>query len=386
MEINRYRKPNEIREKVNMTELSDQNILFIARTMGLGGTENVILQLCEIFSQFVDNIVVCSDGGIHVEKLNNMGIKHYEIPDMSCKSIKNAVVICKRLKYIVQKERITVIHTHHRMGAFYVSLLKLYRKCYFINTSHNTFDNKIRLTYFSLKHGNLIACGEAVKKNLIERYRLPDRQIRVIHNAVKSFGGKVVIDLLIKDLHDKGYYVVGNIGRLSKQKGMEYYIKAIPDIINCHPEARFLIIGVGEDEEKLRRLVRMHDIEKYVFFMGYRNDIQNIMSQLDLIVLSSLWEGLPLTPIEAFSVGKCVIATAVDGTVEIVENGKTGILIEPRNSEQIADKVVWMIENPEERKKMEYAAKDRFLSKFSFEQLEQEYINYYKSILKRKDG
>ncbi len=358
-------------------ELKEHNILFFTRTMKLGGTENVILQLCEVFMPLVNKIVVCSCGGVNIERLKEMKICHYEIPDIENKSWLVILKVLRILSSIVKKENITIIHTHHRMAAFYVSLLRLHKKCYFFNTSHNTFNNKICLTRFAYKHANLIACGECVKKNLVEQFRISDSRIMVIHNAVKVFKDKIAIDFLIKELHDKGYFVIGNIGRLAEQKGMGYYIGSIPAITEKHPNSRFLIIGAGEDEHKLKKLVKDNGIEKYVFFMGYRNDIQNIMCQLDLLVLSSLWEGLPLAPIEAFSVGKTVIATAVDGTVEIIENGKNGFLVEPKHSEQIAEKVSWIIEHPEERKKMEESARMRYENKFSFEKMAAGYVNFY---------
>ena len=86
----------------------------------LGGTENVVLQLCEVFKPKVNKIVVCSCGGVNVEKLTEMGIRHYQIPDISSK--KDILKICRTVKQIVEKEQITVIHSHHRMAAFYTEI------------------------------------------------------------------------------------------------------------------------------------------------------------------------------------------------------------------------------------------------------------------------
>ena len=123
-------------------DLQKQNILFFTRTMKLGGTENVILQLCEILKPVVNNIVVCSCGGINVKKLASMGIKHYEIPDIEEKSLNVIIKTMRQLNQVVKTEKITAIHTHHRMAAFYVYITRLYKRCKFINTSHNTFKNK----------------------------------------------------------------------------------------------------------------------------------------------------------------------------------------------------------------------------------------------------
>lgn len=348
--------------------------------MKLGGTENVVLQLCEIFKPLVNKIVVCSCGGVNVEKLNQMGIKHIQIDDIERKSLNTVLGTIRTLGKIVKEEKITVIHTHHRMAAFYVSLLRLYKKCFFINTSHNTFTNKKLLTRFAYKYGNLIACGKMVKKNLVKVFNLPIEQVTVIHNAVKPFEGSTVVDPLIRSLHDAGNVVVGNIGRLSEQKGMEYFINAIPEVVNVHPNTRFVIAGNGEDELKLKELCTELNIDKYITFLGYRNDIQNLMSQLDLIVLSSLWEGLPLTPIEAFSVGRTIVATAVDGTPEVVRDMENGLLVEPRDSAQIADKINWIIEHSEEKNSMENNAARTFKEEFSFEVFSNAVLDYYRSL------
>lgn len=360
--------------------LENQNVLFFTRTMRLGGTENVVLQLCEIFKPLVNNIVVCSCGGVNVEQLSQMNIKHYEIPDIENKSPRTILKCMSSIMKIVKKEKITVIHTHHRMAAFYVAILRLYKKCVFINTSHNTFYNKKKLTQFAYKNCNVVACGEMVKANLIAEYGLLDKQIEVIHNAVKPFDNKIIEDNLIKKLHQENKFVIGNIGRLSEQKGMEYFIKAIPNVIERHPDARFVIIGSGEDENKLHELAREKRVKEYLYFLGYRNDVQNLICQMDFLVLSSLWEGLPLTPIEAYSVGKTIVATAVDGTVEIVRDEVDGLLVESRNENEIANKINWLIENPEEKKKYEIRARERFEEKFSFERLSQAYVSYYERL------
>lgn len=356
-------------------DLKEQNILFFTRTMKLGGTENVVLQLCEIFKPLVNRIVVCSCGGVNVDKLNNMGIKHYAIPDIESKSVSTLITVSKIVSRIVKDEKITIIHTHHRMAAFYVSLLGLYKKCKFLNTSHNTFTNKKWLTQFAYKHAKLIACGEMVKKNLTEVFGL--QNVTVVHNSVKPFEGKILLDETIKKFHNEGCFVIGNVGRLSEQKGMKFFINAVPKILKEHPNARFLLIGSGEDETELRNITNNLEIEDKVLFLGYRTDIQNLMSQLDLVVLSSLWEGFPLTPIEAFSVGKTIVATAVDGTVEIVKDGVNGLLIEAKSSEQIADKVNWMMEHPAEKKLMEKQAKANYLKELSMDKFANNYLECY---------
>lgn len=357
-------------------ELSEQNILFIVRTMGLGGTENVVLQLCEILSGKVKKIIVCSSGGVHEAKLRKMGIKHYTIPDIASKNPSDMIKCYFSIKAIVKKEDINVIHSHHRMAAFYAELIAS-KNVIKIANAHNTFYNKRKLTKFAYKNTQLIAVGEMVKKNLIEYFGIESNQICVIHNAVKEFTGDISPIEILKTEKDKGHILIGNIGRLSEQKGMKYFIEAAKATEAKHPETRFVIVGDGEEKEQLQEQVKSLNLQEKIIFLGYRNDIQNVMKQLDFIVLSSLWEGLPLTPIEAFSVGKTVIGTAVDGTPEIIRDNVDGYLVEPRDTIALADKMNFLCEHLGKRKDMEEKAIKRYNDAFSFEKLTQKYIEFY---------
>ena len=294
-------------------ELGNQNILFFTRTMGLGGTENVILQLCEILNLKVNNIIVCSCGGINVRELELMGITHYTIPDIEKKNICNIFKIIRTVRNILRKESITIVHSHHRMAAFYSNVL-CSKNIIKVANVHNTFTNKKKLTKLAYTSTKIIAVGEQVKKNLIEFYEISEGQVTVICNSVKKFTG---LKLPIKKIEEqRSNILIGNIGRLSEQKGMEYFIKAAAELYKKISGVRFYIIGAGENQDDLCKLAKEILPEGVLFFLGYRSDIQNVMSQLDFVVLSSLWEGFPLTPIESFSVGKTVVATAVDGTPE----------------------------------------------------------------------
>lgn len=358
-------------------KLKEQNVLFFTRTMKLGGTENVILQLCDIFKDKVNKIVVCSCGGVNVAKLEEMGIKHYEISDIENKHPKTILSTLHNIYKIVKKEKIDIIHTHHRMAAFYVSLLGLYRKCVFINTSHNTFYNKKALTKLAYQNANLVACGEMVKKNLIDVFELEEKNVCTITNSVYPFTGEIVEEPIITKKRDAGKFIIGNVGRLSEQKGMEYYIKAIPKVLEECPDAYFLVIGEGEDREKLEQMVLDLQIKDSVCFLGYRTDVQNLMSQLDLVVLSSLWEGFPLTPIEAFSVGKTIVATGVDGTLEIVQDEENGLLVPPSDENVLAEKIIQVCKDKDLLMKMQENAKKSYEEKLSYDVFAERYIKLY---------
>lgn len=357
--------------------LKQQNVLFFSRTMGMGGTSNVMIQMCKILKPKVNKMVVCSTGGPMVKTLEEMGILHIQINDVGKHDPATFIKVINQISKIIKNEEITVVHTHHRMAAFYAAVIKKRHNFILINTSHNTFYNNKRITQFAYRNAKLIACGEMVKKNLVDYFDFNASQVTVIHNAIEKFDDEVVVDKTLKKLKEDGFYLVGNVGRFAEQKGMEYFIKSYPMIKKKTDRIKYILIGDGVDREKLKSLVNQLGIQEEVIFLGFRRDVQNVLSQVDLLVLSSLWEGLPLTPIEGFSVGKTVVATAVDGTVEVVDDSKNGYLIPAKNSEKIAEKVLYLFEHPETQKQLEREAYRTFQNEFSFEKFSEKVLNYY---------
>ena len=185
----------------------------------------------------------------------------------------------------------------------------------------------------------------------------------------------------LKQLKDEGYYIVGNVGRFAEQKGMEYFIASYPLVRKQTDKIKYVLIGDGVDREKLKQQTAELGIADDVIFLGYRSDVQNVLSQTDLLVLSSLWEGFPLTPIEGFSVGRTVVATAVDGTKEIVHDNQNGFLIEARNPQAIAEKILFLFRSPETQKKFEQEAFNTFQTEYSFASFAEKILQYYAGAL-----
>ncbi len=356
--------------------LKEQNILFFSRSTQFGGTEKIIIEMCEVLVSHVNSITVCSFGNINIPYLNTLGIKHYFIPDIENKSPRIVYSILKTLSKIVKDENITIIHSNHRMAACYSQILSLRYRYTKIATAHGIFLNKKFLTRFCYRNTKIIACGDVVKKNLINDYKLSSDRITVIHNAVKIKKTKYIP--IIDDKGEKT--LIGNIGRLSEEKGQIYFILSIPEIIKKHPDTLFLIIGDGDDKDKLKEVAKNIKVCEHIRFLGYRDDVINVISQLNIVVLTSLTEGLPLTPIEAFSQGIPMIATKVGGTVEIVHDSENGYLVEPRSPLEIADKINRLIEDKATYIRFSKNAKKTYEEEYSFEVFKHLIISYYENL------
>lgn len=354
-----------------------KNILYLTKTMGIGGTEKVIMQLCRNFLNDFDKIIVCSKGGVHEEELQRLGIKTYNIPDFDDKNIVNIIRTIKILIKIIKEEDIGIIHTHHRMAALYSKFLKKFFDFSIIHTMHNTFIDKKFLTKLALKDIRIIAVGESVRKNLIDFYNIDESKISIIYNGVE-------MDTKIKDEieeiskhRNQNIFCVGNIGRLSEQKGMKYFIEACKIIKDKEMKMRFFIIGDGELKSELIRYCKELDLINDVVFLGYRSDISNIINSLDLIAISSLWEGLPLTPIEVFMNKKTIVATNVEGTLEIVKDNYNGLVVKKRSSENLAEAIIKLYNDRELIRKFEENAYETYINNFSIDRFIYGYREIY---------
>jgi glycosyltransferase involved in cell wall biosynthesis len=133
--------------------------------------------------------------------------------------------------------------------------------------------------------------------------------------------------------------VIGVLARLSEQKGLTYLIAAAPAILAAHPETHVLLVGDGPLREDLAAQARALGVDQRVHFVGYRANTVDFLRAMDLFVLPSLYEGMPLSILEAMGAGLPVVATAVDGTPEAVVDGETGSLVPPADPMALAEAV-----------------------------------------------
>src|SRR5205085_1812414 len=127
---------------------------------------------------------------------------------------------------------------------------------------------------------------------------------------------------------------------LETQKGHAYLFDAWPAVVREFPDARLLVVGDGSLRGTLEQRARGLGITGNVVFTGFRSDVARVLDTIDALVLPSLYEGMPLTAIEASAMARPVVATAVDGTPEVVEDGVTGYLVPPAEPEALARSLV----------------------------------------------
>src|SRR6267378_4234008 len=163
---------------------------------------------------------------------------------------------------------------------------------------------------------------------------------------------------------DRATPLVGVLGRLEEQKGHVYLLEAWPSVLAEFPDARLLLVGDGSLRAALERRVDGLGIRPSVLFAGFRSDAPRVLDALDVLALPSLYEGMPLTAIEASAMAKPVVATAVDGTPEVIREGRTGRLVPPREPATLSRALRALLRDPAAARRMGRAGRDLVLNRF----------------------
>ena len=140
--------------------------------------------------------------------------------------------------------------------------------------------------------------------------------------------------------------LVTTIGRLHEQKGMAYFLRAAASVSHSRPDCRFLVVGHGPLDDELRRLAAEFHIADRVTFLGFCDDVPAVLAATDVFVLASLWEGMPNAVLEAMAAAVPVVATRVEGTVDVIEDGETGVLVMPRDVPALVTSVLRLLADP----------------------------------------
>lgn len=295
-----------------------------------------------------------------------------------------------RLARLLRQQKIEILHIHSPHAgilgrvAAHLSGVKAV-----VNTEHSQLERQNRLAQL----GNLltyplndavIAISESVLHSILDRQIFKRGIYVTIHNGV-DLNAIATAGICRTPLKESlgiaaHHQVVGNVANLYPGKGHQYLLEAARLVLNQLPDVTFVIVGKEkkkEDLEQLQELAQRLGIQDRVIFTGFRQDVFQVMSTFDIFVLPSLWEGFGIVLLEAMALGKPVIGTNVGGIPEVIDNGLNGFLVEPRNSQQLAERILELLRNAALRNRMGQNGIQKVQLRFSIERVVKEIEKVY---------
>ena len=365
-------------------------ILYIITKSNWGGAQRHVYDLATSMKEKGHDVWVAVGGeGLLKHKLEDAGIYTFSISSLGrdISPGKDAGSF-KEIFTIIRNKKPDIIHLHSPKAAGLGSLAgRLLRVKKIITTVHGWTFNESRPIYeraliafvswitMILSHTTILLSEKEYSQALY--FPWVKRKLLLIPLGIKSApfmsidGAKQFISKLTSI--DLGEFnkktVIGIIAELHENKGLQYLLSAMSLVVEQQPNAICIIMGDGEESAKLHMLIKEKKLEQNVYLLGYVDNASEYMKAFNVFVLSSIKEGLPYVILEAGSASLPVVATTVGGIPEIVEDMKSGILIQSRNARELSHALSFMIEHPEERKKYGAALKERVVTKFSMDKM-----------------
>ncbi len=358
-------------------------------------------QLEFLISQGYDVSVICSLGRWANEiqkrgiKIKNIKIKRQISPFF------DAITLFKLWNYI-RKEKFDIVHTHNpKPGLLGQLAAKFSRVPIIINTVHGLY-SKNRFFIFIEKIAALCSDlifsqnKEDIETIIKEKISIPQK-IRYLGNGIdiEKFNIKRFSYEFIKSKKEQlgirqDVKIVGIVARLVVEKGYLDLFEAFRSVVKIFPDTILLIVGPKEPEKKdgiNLEITKKYGIENNIKFLGERGDVDEILPLMDVLVLPSYREGMPRSILEAMAESRPIVATDIRGCREEIENGKSGILVPPKNPEKLAEKIIYFLSNKDYAQKLGNVARERVESNFDekiiFEKINEEYKNLIKEKMQK---
>lgn len=327
-------------------------ILHLIDTTGPGGAETVFTNLLkELEGTEFRNIVVLRGEGWVADSVRNLGITPHIIDS---KGSFNLGYI-KALRRLIVGEKVDLIHAHLLGSNVYGALLALICRKPMIATFHGAVDvasgeRFLRAKFFLIGRGasTIVCVSRRLQQELAERSPLPTHKLKLIYNGVdpEAFSGAPASGLKEELGLPQNATVVVSIGNVRPAKGYEYLIDAAVTMAERNPNVHFVV--VGHQKEKLFNELKSRAAgapqQPNIRWLGFRQDVANILRQADIFLLPSVSEGFSISTVEAMMAGVPVIATRSGGPEEIIDNGVSGTLVPVRDPLAIVDAIQKMMD------------------------------------------
>ncbi|HLJ48631.1 MAG TPA: glycosyltransferase family 4 protein [Bryobacteraceae bacterium] len=290
----------------------------------------------------------------------------------------------RALRTIFAEEPPDILHAHGYKADLYAYAAAWRRRLPLVATCHNWPDPHPRmqayakLDRFILRSFDHITTPSQDVAQVLLSSGIASARITWVRNGIDIEAFRHAKPSLLRDPSET---LVGFVGRLVPEKGGETFLRAAQRVLAVRRNVRFIMVGDGPAGADWKTLAAQLGIERHVDFTGTRDDMPGVYASLDMFVLPSHNEAMPMSVLEAMSAGKPVIATRVGAVPTLVLDGETGHLCAPGDADQIARSVLALLQNSEEAHRLGENGYRRVHTEFSSEAMAETYLRLYRNVL-----
>jgi len=367
-------------------------ILHLISSYGFFGAENLVLNLNLYISSLNNEI----DSYILVFK--NSQNPHIELAEYASKhGIKSFIIDCKgrfdysflsKLVILIKSNKINILHSHGYKSNFYGFLASKICNIPIISTCHNWIAKDLRTRFYYKidkfllpRFDKIIAVSDEIKQELLRIGTNPEK-VCLIHNGINTKSFSNILSNIKADFNlNPDSLIIGSVARFTEEKGLENILYVAKKILKENKNIYFMLVGDGPLKNSLIQKSKELQIYDHMIFTGQRSDMPEVYNTFDIFVLPSLKEGLPMVILEAMASKKPIVASSVGAIPDVIEDGKSGLLVPPGNINSLYQALKQLINNPSLRNYLGENAFERVKNNFSTEKMCDEYIKIYNEVL-----
>lgn len=360
----------------------ERNILLVTPFMGTGGTEKIIYNLCKGLMQNGWKVHLVSSGGRLVKDISKIGVKHTQARSLSSKLPWSIYKSSKTINHIIKEHDIKIVNSHSYISAIVVALTTLmnkknYKHIFTLHIPEREFYFKIMGLTLNWLVDKVCTVCKWNKEKLIKS-GVSKNNVDVIYNGIDIDYFK----LNEKKIFNQDKIKIGVVARLVKRKGHQVLLRAIKKLLdNFHyKNIEVYFYGDGPNLKSLKLFTSSLQLQNIVIFCGDTKDIKKAYNNIDLFVLPSFSEGLPLTILEAMCTKVPVITTNINGIPEVINNGVNGITFSPGDHLYLSKIIRDLLEKPRLRDKLINNAYSSVRKNFALDKMISKYdklFNFY---------
>jgi len=381
-------------------------VLHLISSSGFFGADNMLIELAKELRHSAFSPIIGVFNNLHSPHLEVAHeAKQHDLPvevfPCNGRLDLNAIFQIKRF---LGKQNIDIIHSHGYKANLYALAACVGTNFGRVSTCHNWLgdDPKMKLyagldKFFLNRFDRVVAVSDSVKQEILN-HKISANKVLSVYNGIdiQKFNNQENSDRIRREfgIH-KGCKVIGTVGRLSEEKGHINLVNAAKNILQKCPKLVFLMVGDGPMRQHLEAQARQlaeriqaksGNGKPPFIFAGVRRNMPDIYGSMDIFVLASLTEGLPMALLEAMAAKRPVVATEVGAVPRVIEDGRSGLLVPPDNADALAEAIIRLLTDPQEAHDLAQRGHERVKKEFSSKTMARRYIEVYQDVLGMRGG